>query len=130
MRVLVLINEKSKNKKLEGYAKALAQGLQENGHTVDLEGTKFAMYDYICIGSDAENFWGTKIDESFKRKLDSMGTLSNQRCYAFVPKSFRGEKKLITLMKLMESLGMYIKNSDVISNNAQAKLIGKRLHIQ
>ncbi len=129
MRVLVLIDNNSKNKKLKSYAKALSKGLQENGHIVEESGTKFAFYDYICIGCDTDNVWGTKISDDFKRRLESFGSLNNQRCFAFVPKSFRASKKLLTVMKFMESLGMYIKNSDIIANESQARLIGKKLHI-
>ena len=53
------------------------------------------------------------------------------RIDAFISKKgMRKVKTLQTLMKTMESEGMYIKNSDIISNENLAFVLGKRLVLE
>lgn len=63
--------------------------------------------------------------------LKSAGHISGKRCYAFIGnKGLRKGKVLASLMKTMESEGMYLKKSDVLSNAVEAEAVGSRLHIE
>lgn len=73
-------------------------------------------------------------EEKIPRKVDDFlkaaGTISGKRCFAFVPKrGMRVMKTLQRLMHVMESQGMYLTYSDVLTNRAFAKEVGKRLKI-
>lgn len=136
MRILVLYNKDNKSSKLIEISKGLQDAFLKQGYDVDLVDAKgdysnkrFAFYDYICIGTDFLGTFSTKIDSNFARVLESFGSLGNQRCFAFIKKSIRGEKKLSALMKLMEKMGMFIKNSNIIANKSQALVVGENLNV-
>ena len=44
-------------------------------------------------------------------------------------KGLRKGRVLISLMKTMESEGMYLKKSDILANAAEAEAVGSKLHI-
>jgi menaquinone-dependent protoporphyrinogen IX oxidase len=138
MKVCILYAAKGKDSSnIKKIASALAKGIEEQNHIVDLvdiklEGTKIiSYYDYLIIGTEAINTFGGKIPQNISTFLRNSGTISGKRCMAFVMKGgIRSGKTLQALMKVMESEGMYLKTSDVIDKEAMATAIGKRLHIE
>ncbi|PIE04957.1 MAG: hypothetical protein CSA76_01555 [Spirochaetales bacterium] len=63
--------------------------------------------------------------------LRSAGQVSGKRCYAFISrKGLRKNRVLGSLMKVMESEGMFLKRSDILSNASEAEAVGHRLHIE
>ncbi|MCK9286204.1 MAG: hypothetical protein PHU24_04180 [Sphaerochaetaceae bacterium] len=135
MRVCVLYCESSGTSCKELSA-GLAEGLQMQGHTVDVidmqadAGKIVSFYDYLVVGTSAISFWGGKIPRKVDDFLKAAGTISGKRCFAFVPKrGMRVMKTLQRLMHVMESQGMYLTYSDVLTNRAFAKEVGKRLKI-
>ena len=136
MRVAVVFVPHAKRDKLLEISKALSTGIEAQGHQVDLidasrdVNTKLTIYEYIAIGTEVVSLFGGKIPDKVSQFLKSGGVVGGKRSFAFVTKKAIGaEKGLSRLMKQMESEGMFLKFSDVLSSPAEATEIGKRLNI-
>ena len=136
MRVAVVFIAGNKRDRLLNISKALAAGMESQGHRVEIvDGTrdvssKLTVYEYIAVGTEVTSTFGGKIPEKVSEFLKNAGILTGKRCFAFVTKSsFGAEKALQRLMKAMESEGMYLKFSEVLSSGPEAQEIGKRLRI-
>lgn len=136
MRVCVLHGDSGSSTLCKDLAASLAQGIQAQGHDVDLvdvhrdAGKIISYYDYIAVGTVATGFWGGKIPSRVEEFLKQCGTISGKRSFAFIAKKgLRQGKTLQVLMKVMESQGMYLTFSEILANQAYAKEIGKRLVI-
>jgi len=135
MRTCVLYYE-SNGSVCKELAAGLAEGLQLQGHTVDVVdmrsdmGKIVSFYEYIAVGTASTTFWGGRIPQAVEDFLKQSGSISGKRCFAFIAKrGLRTLKSLQRLMHVMESQGMYLKYSDVLTNRAYAKEVGKRLGI-
>jgi menaquinone-dependent protoporphyrinogen IX oxidase len=136
MKVCVLYCDIGSSTQCKELALGLSEGIQTLGHDVDTldmqrdTGKIISYYDYIAVGTVASSLWGGKIPEMVDRFLKQCGTISGKRSFAFIgKKGIRQGKTLQTLMRVMESQGMYLTYSDVLSNRAYAKEVGKRLVI-
>lgn len=136
MRVAVVFVPQQKREKLLEISQALATGIEAQGHRVDLVdasrdvNTKLTIYEYIAIGTEVVSLFGGKIPEKVREYLRSSGILAGKRSFAFVTKKAIGaDKGLSRLMSQMESEGMFLKFSEVLSSPAEATEIGKRLNI-
>lgn len=135
MRVCVLFGE-SNGSICKELAAGLAEGIQQQGHIVDVidmrkdAGKIISFYEYIAVGTASSTFWGGKIPQAVGDFLKQSGTISGKRCFVFVAKrGLRTLKTLQHLMQVMEGQGMYLKYSDILTNRAFAKEVGKRLII-
>ncbi len=136
MRVGIVFFSGKKNNKLEKISKSLSEGIQMQGHQVDIingnldQNSKLTVYNYIVVGVDGINFLGGTIPSKTSVFLSNSGLLKGKRSYAFTSKTtLRPQKNLSKLMYSMEHEGLYLKKSDIISNRDEAVSIGKRLHI-
>ena len=136
MRTAVVFFEGKSRKRLLGLAQALAKGIQEQGHQVDvIDGghdvnSKLTIYRYIAVGGESITTFTGKIPEVVTRYLKGAGMISGKRCYAFVSKStLSSNRALQRLMKAMEGEGMFLKNSGVLNSDVEAEEVGRRLHI-
>ncbi len=136
MKVAVVFFAGNNRRQLTEAAKGLQQGLEKQGHQVDLVdgdrdvNVKLTIYEYICMGVSAINFFGGKVNEHIPKFLSNSGLVSGKRCFAFTTKTgLRQMKTLRALMKSMEHEGMYLKNSDILTNPQEAEEVGKRLHV-
>ncbi len=137
MRVLVLFAPNTRtSSKAQAISKALAIGIGEQGHTVDVldasldAGARLSAYDYIAIGTEATTTFGGKIPASLTHFFRTAGTLSGKRCFAFVTKGgVRKMKTLQTLMKTMEGEGMFLRRSEILKSADLARVVGKNLQI-
>lgn len=138
MKVCILYAAKGKdNVTIKKISAALAKGLEQQNHMVDLvdiklEGSKIvSYYDYLIVGTESVTTFGGKIPENVSNFLKNCGSISGKRCMAFVTRGgIRSSKTLHSLMKVMESEGMYLKTSDVINKEDMAIAIGKKIHIE
>ncbi|MBN2508822.1 MAG: hypothetical protein JXB03_01050, partial [Spirochaetales bacterium] len=74
---------------------------------------------------------GGKIPESAAKFVANSGIVAGKRCFAFVLKTgIRTGATLSKMMAAMEHEGMFLKYSHVLSSNAEAVAVGKRLHVQ
>jgi menaquinone-dependent protoporphyrinogen IX oxidase len=136
MRVAVVFVPQSKREKLLEISKALASGIEAQGHQVDVVdathdvNSKLTIYEYIAVGTEVVTLFGGKIPSRVSEFLRSSGSVGGKRSFAFVTKKAIGaDKGLQRLMKQMESEGMFLKLSGVLSSPAEATEIGKRLKI-
>ena len=136
MRVCVVFAEDGSSTVCKTLCGSLAQGMQAQGHEVDVvnahtdAGKIISYYDYIAVGTVATSLWGGKIPHRLEEFLRQCGTIAGKRSFAFVAKKgLRQNKTLQALMKSMESQGMYLTFSDILTNEAYAKEVGKRLVI-
>jgi hypothetical protein len=136
MRVAILLYPTGSAENLRRMAKGLAEGFSANGHSVEIidlkndESVRVGIYDYLCIGTEGLSPWSGKIDSALVRRLDSIGSLSGKRCFAFVTKKLLfTEKLLVNLMKAMEAQGMFMRNSAVFKIAEDAKLTAKNLDL-
>ncbi len=114
----------------------MAMGIEKQGHDVTVvnartEGGKsLTSYGYIAVGTESPTSFAKVIPAQLGSFLRSAGHVSGKRCYAFVTKKgLRKGRVLISLMKTMESEGMYLKKSDILANAAEAEAVGSKLHI-
>lgn len=136
MRVCVLFEDVGSATVCKDLASGLAEGIQTQGHDVEVvdikrdSGKIISYFDYIALGTSATTFWGGKIPSKISDFLKQSGTVSGKRSFAFISKKgIRQGKTLQTLMRVMESQGMYLTFSDILTNRNYAKEIGKRLVI-
>jgi menaquinone-dependent protoporphyrinogen IX oxidase len=136
MRAAVVFFSGRNRDRMMGLAKALARGIEKQGHTVDtFDGAKdlnikLTIYQYIAIGAEVLGGFGGKIPDTVKNFLAAAGIVSGRKSYAFIAKStFGAAKALARLMKCMEGEGMFLKNSDILRSPTEAEEIGRRLRI-
>ena len=122
---------------LADIVRSLAGGIEKQGHDVTVIdarreiGKTLTSFAYIAVGSVSPSLFSKSVPESLGAFLRYAGHISGKRCYAFVVnKGLRKGRVLSSLMKLMESEGMYLKKSDVLANAAEAEAVGSRLHIE
>jgi hypothetical protein len=136
MRVAVVFIADKGRDKLMNLAKAVAKGIESQGHQVDVldgsrdSGAKLTIYNYVVIGTEPVSIGG-KISDRVAQLLSSSGMVSGKRCFAFVPKAFLGSTRaLFRLMQAMEKEGMFLKSSEILQSAVEAEEIGKRLRLQ
>jgi flavodoxin len=136
MRTAIVFFSTTSRDRILGMAKALAKGIEGQGHQADIidgdrdVNSKLTIYQYLAIGTEPVSGFGGKIPEKVSQYLSSSGMVSGKRSFAFVSKStFGAVKSLTRLMRSMEHEGMFIKNSAIISTPAEAEQIGRSLHI-
>lgn len=137
MKVCVLYAPATKeNKNIKEIANALSEGIASQGHQVDVfdmsleNGKIVSYYDYLVVGTETNTFFGGKIPPAVASFLKGAGSISGKRCLAFITKGgIRSMKTLQALMKAMESEGMYLKKSELITKSDYAKAVGKHLQV-
>ena len=136
MRVGILFAQVGNSTVCRELAAALGEGVQAQGHDVELinmhtdAARVIAFYDYIAVGTESVSFLGGKIPDAINQFLRQSGTVSGKRCFAFISKKgLRKGKTLQKLMHSMESQGMYLTFSEVLTSRTHAKEVGKRLVI-
>jgi hypothetical protein len=136
MRAAVVFFSGRSNDRIGDLARALAKGMERQGHTVDvIDGTKdtgsrLTVHQYLAVGAASTGTFGGKVPEAVKTFLAAAGTVAGKKSYAFIPKAtFGTAKALAALMKCMEGEGMFLKNSDILRSPAEAEEIGKRLRM-
>ena len=112
-------------------------GIESQGHDVTVinaateTGKSLTPYGYIAVGTLAPSPFAKAVSERVTAYLRSAGQVSGKRSYAFIGSGgLRKGKVLSSLMKAMESEGMYLKRSDILAKADEAKAVGSRLHIE
>lgn len=136
MRIATVFFPGKNRTRLVSFAKALAEGIESQGHSVDIvDGSRdvnarLSMYQYIAVGTEPISLFGGKIPPKVGEFLKNSGVVGGKKCFAFVMKKPLGAAKALTrLMNTMESEGMFLRYSEVIGSTSEAEAIGKRLQI-
>jgi flavorubredoxin len=137
MRTVVVFFSGSNRNRILALAKALAKGMESQGHQVDIVdgdhdvNTKLTAYQYLAVGTEPLSGLGGKISEKISQFLNSAGMIAGKKSFAFVHKNVAGAGKALSrLMKVMEKEGMFIKNSNILSSAEEAEAVGRKLHIR
>ncbi|MBR0520553.1 MAG: hypothetical protein IJJ95_04375 [Spirochaetales bacterium] len=137
MRVCVLYCGRQANDRiLKELAGKLSDGIASNGHTVEVfdmnleMGKIISFYDYVVVITTSTSYFSKNIPENVMKFLKTAGSVSGKRCSCYISKNCgRKGRVLQTLMRAMESEGMYLKVSDILPNGNYAYAVGKRLHV-
>lgn len=136
MKICVLYKDIGNSSSCRGLAEALAKGITQQGHSVDVLnindsfGKNLSIYNYIALGTKSSSFFGGKIDPDIEKFLTQCGSISGKRSFAFICKgALRSGKTMQTLMRTMEKQGMYLTFSQILTNPAYSEEVGKRLRI-
>jgi menaquinone-dependent protoporphyrinogen IX oxidase len=136
MRAAVVFFSGRSGDRIGDLARALAKGMERQGHTVDLidgakdAGARLTVHQYVAVGAAPTGTFGGKVPEAVKTFLAAAGAVAGKKCYAFIPKAaFGAAKTLAVLMKCMEGEGMFLKNSDILRSPAEAEEVGRRLRM-
>ncbi|MBR4478054.1 MAG: hypothetical protein IKO96_05425, partial [Spirochaetales bacterium] len=93
-------------------------------------GKIISFYDYVVVITTATSYFSKNIPENVMKFLKTAGSVSGKRCSCYISKNCgRKGRVLQTLMRAMESEGMYLKISDILPNGNYAYAVGKRLHV-
>jgi hypothetical protein len=137
MRIAVVYFPAKRKEKLASLAGAVAKGFQAQGHIVDLvdgerdERKSLTIYDYLAIGTEPASFFSGKLPERFKTYLKQAGSIGGKRSFGFVLKGGIGTARaLARLMAIMESEGMFVNFSEILSDLSVATEIAKRLKVE
>lgn len=137
MRAAVVFFAGGSRDKVVALARALARGIEAQGHQVDVVdgdrdvNAKMTVYQYVAVGAGPLSAWSGKISDRVGQFLNSSGMIAGKRSFAFVAKNLAGCSKALTrLMKAMEKEGMFLKFSSILGSAQEAEEIGKRLHLQ
>ena len=122
---------------LARIASALATGLERAGHQVNViradksNPQSLSSYSYIAVGAESRSFFSGQLGEGVKAYLSSAGMVVGKRSFAFVrPRGLFALKTLQVLMQNMESEGMFIRYSKIMSNEAAAKATATQLKVE
>ncbi len=136
LRVAVVYYSPDNSKALDEIVKGLARGIESQGHDVTVIDGKteaeksLTPFQYIALGTLSPSGFSKSVSKHLASYLRSAGQISGKRCYAFIGKrGMRKNRVLGSLMKTMESEGMFLKRSDILNNAAEAEAVGCRLHI-
>ncbi len=136
MRIAVVFFSASHRNKLVELSKALASGIEAQGHQVVLVdgdrdvNTKLTIYEYIAIGTEQTNLFGGKLPPKVTEYLKNAGIVGGKKSFGFVLKRPLGTTKTLrSLMGAMEAEGMFLRVSDVFTSPEGAEAVGKRLKI-
>jgi menaquinone-dependent protoporphyrinogen IX oxidase len=137
MRTAVIFFSARSRDRILNLARALARGIEAQGHQVDIidgdhdVNAKLTIYQYVAVGAEPLSNFGSKLPDKVGQFLASSGMVAGKRCFGFVVKNtFGSTRALSRLMKAMEKEGMFIKYSTIFSSPPEAEEIGKRLHIK
>ncbi len=138
MRVCVLYCAKDANdNRLKELASRMAEGISSKGHIVEVVdmnlemGKIISFFDYVVVISCAMGYFSKNIPSNVAKFLKAAGTVSGKRCSCYISKNCgRKARVLQTLMRTMESEGMYLKVSDILPNGNYAYAVGSRLHVE
>lgn len=136
MRVAVVQFPASKREKMTAISRALAKGIERQGHQVDVVdggrlGSKMTMYQYIAVGVEQTNLFGGKVPDRVREFLAGAGMVAGKRSCAYVLKQALGERRtLAKLMSAMEKEGMFLRVSHSFSSVEEAEAVGAGLKIE
>lgn len=136
MRVAVLFFAHTGRDKVRDISRALAEGVESQGHDVDLidgtqdVNTKLTIYPHIVVVVEQRTLFSGRIPESVSEFLGASGIVAGKKSFAFVTKKPLGTTKALKrLMDAMEHEGMFIRYSDVLASPEDSRIIGSRLKV-
>ncbi|MBN2618505.1 MAG: hypothetical protein JXR64_09380 [Spirochaetales bacterium] len=137
MRVCIAYNS-TKGQKIADFAKALGKGIEKqlSNSVVDIidiakdSDKRLTGYSYIVFGSEKTSIFNLKVNKQISHFLKNCGHITGKHTFAFTSNGFNSQKFLNNFMKTIESEGVLLKSSALISSTEEAEVIGSKLHIK
>jgi flavorubredoxin len=127
----------TEKKVIEKLAQGLAQGLQDQGHTVKLYADVsesfggLAMCKHLFIGSYTTAAFKPRTPVKLRDALNKIPGLAGKRSTAFIARGGMGERKaLVALMTDMEKQGCFIVDQVSFSSEREAQGFGKTVKLK
>lgn len=137
MRVAVVYFASGARDAMVQVARGIAAGIESQGHQVDIidaereRDRKLTIYNYIAVGSRSVSLFRGKLPPMVDGYLKESGTVGGKKSFAFILRSTLGSSKALSrLMATMEHEGMFIRYSEVLRSEAEARVVGSRLKIE
>lgn len=137
MKACILICPKGNEKgKLTSLAKALAVGLESQGHISDIldvsvdTDKRVTLYDYLIFVAEPLSAFGKNVSPSIGKFLQNCGLVSGKRAATILVGGIRKNAAMATLMRVVESEGIILKTSEFITKEGEAKAFASRLNIE
>lgn len=135
MRICIIYSSLN-DKKIEKYAKSLGKGIESQVKgivdviNIDNDRDKrLTGYQYLLFGCGKSGLFNNKVDKSFLQYLKNCGHITGKHTFAFTSSKFGSQTFLTKLMSAIESEGVLLKTSSIISSEEEARIIGSKLHI-
>ena len=136
MRTAVVFFPSNNREKVREISRALADGIESQGHHVDvIDGsqdvnTKLTIYQHLTVITEQTTLFTGKIPSGITEFLRGAGIVGGKKSFAFVTKKLLGNTKALKrLMHAMEHEGMFLQYSDVLASPEDSKIIGSKLRI-
>lgn len=133
MRVAVIYIPSGGSGRLKALAGSLARGFEAAGHRAevfDAVPQAIAAFDYVAFGVEAAGL-GAGLPAKAALALKGASGLEGRRSFAFVRKSgLRPAKLLGRLMSAMESAGMRVSYSEILSGEAAAETAARNAPVE
>ena len=98
-----------------------------NGYR-DLMNTRLSVFDYVAVVVRTKGLFNGKVPSRVAEFLSTSGSIAGRKGCALVAKSgFSSGKTCKELMKIMEREGVKLDYFDIIADEEQAPLIGKKI---
>ena len=137
MNIAIIYCPKSNtSSNLEKISKALAKGLEEQSHMVKVFNAyvdtdqRLTYSDYIIIGTEPLGLFSSKVPDQLRNFLRVVPGAAGKRCLGFVSSGLRQNAALQNLMKVMESEGMFLTLSEIITKENDAYTMAKHLKLE
>ncbi len=133
---IIYAGKSRESEKEEKISRALAKGLEGQGHMVRLlnayldTDARLSSYDFIIVVTEANGILSSKIPDQVRKYLREVPGAGGKRCIAVITAGIRSNAALQNLMKIMESEGMFLTLSEVITKESDAELRGKHFRLE
>lgn len=135
MRVALITFCPPADGRINSIVKTLESGSVSRGNQVelingyqDLTNTRLTAFDYIAVVFKAEGLFGGKLPARIGRFLATSGSIvSKKGCALVIKAGFSSAKACKNLMKVMEAEGVKLDYFDIVGDEEQARITGKKI---
>jgi len=133
----VLIIYSSSGNNIKQIARGIKDGLEENGHRVDLRGTGetnkpvvFGVYDLVLVGSPTKGLFRGRPAKDIAPFLQNCKRTMGEKTIAFVTSRLVGTTgALKKIMEQMEKMGCFVYNFTSLKNFEEAVSFGREIRL-
>lgn len=134
---LAVVYEAQPGSDLLSLAKALARGLGiRTGFSVDVLELSQCLdrsltpYSYLAFGCTVRSWFKGRLDPRWAQVLPKCGNLVGKKGFAFTEARLLGSQRtLLNLMKQLESQGLFLRSSEILSDETVAEAVGQELKV-
>lgn len=128
MRVAIVYFAPKNREKLENISKAIAKGLEGQGHTSAIfnalldSDVRLSSYDFVFFGTETVSLFTGRVSTRINDFLKQTGQITGKRSFAFILKpAFSEQRALQRLMNRMEDEGLRVIDFESFKNPAETQ---------